>query len=224
MKVGIIAPIKFLDKYCVTDIHYCLPGLLRESKEYRDFYLSERDEGKMLILDCKKLDWRRRPEELEVCATAIEDVRPTFVILPSYMYEAKKTVEVALYYKSKLPNYGSKLVGCLEGTTKEEVNWCMKSIKGVFTYAIPSHQYSICKKVNWTKPLIYIDNHLHLEELKGLDGILVTSLPVRLGLSGRLLSDYLPSPPSLTFYEEKDEYQLLTTKNVEETIEYYEMQ
>jgi len=176
----------------------------------------------VIILDCRKPGWRRKPEDFDLCELAIKQIQPSLIILPSYMHNAEKTIEVAKYFIGKLSPYIEKLVGCLEGTTTEEVNWCMKGIKGVFTYAIPSHLYGICKKVNWDKPIIYIDNHLHLEELNGLDGILVTSLPVRLGLVGRMLSEYVPSPPSLTFHEEEDKYPMITMKNVEEAIAYYE--
>jgi len=221
MKVGIIAPIKFLNEYCITNIQYCLPSLLEDSKEYRDFYIGRKGKGDIIILDCRKPGWKRKPEDWNLVWTALEHLKPSIIILPSYMYNEKETSIVANSFKRDLRRLGVKLAGCLEGTSISEVKKCMRSLKDVDMYAIPSHIYNICKKLDG-KPLIYIENHLALEELDGLDGILVTSLPVRLGLEGRLLSDYLPSPPSITFYEKEDKYPMITEKNVEEAVEHYE--
>jgi len=218
MKVGIIAPIKMLRSYCTTSVQYYLPGLL-ENEEYREFY-STLPKGTTKIMDCRKPIWRGKPEDLEICKLGC-DLQPNYIILPSLMFNPEETVKVGRKYASKLNCLNSKLIACLEGTTKKEVLDCAKSLGGFSGYAIPSHLYSICKKIPRSKLTIYIENYSKYNELEGLNGILVTSLPVRLGLQGRLLSDYLPSPSSLTFYEREDKYPLVVEKNIKEDINFY---
>ena len=215
MKVGIISPIDFLSKYCITDIQYCLPKLLVDSKEYRDFYIGRQKKGNTLILDCRKLTWKREPEDFRVIKEALKIINPSIIITPSYMFNLKGTKEIYKEFKKVFKS--DKILRCLEGTSEEDIKKYPKDE----SIAIPSHMYRYALKKPWGPQTVFIENHLSLEELDGMDGILVTSLPIKLGLQGRLLSDYLPSPPSLTFYEEEDKYPEITAKNVEETIEYY---
>jgi len=215
MKVGIIAPIRFLDKYCISDIQYCLPKLLVGYKAYRDFYIGKQEKGNIIIMDCRKPSWRREPEDFGIIREALKVINPSIIIAPSYMFNAKASMDI--YKEFKRTFKSDKIIRCLEGTSEEEIE---REAKEPST-AVPSHMYRHALKRRKGLLTVFIENHLNLEELYGLDGILVTSLPIRLGLQGRLLSNYLPSPDSLTFYEEKDTYPTITAKNIQETIEYY---
>lgn len=222
MKIGMIAPINFLDKYCITDTQYCLPRLLVESREYRDFYIGRKKAGDFIILDCRRPSWRREPEDWNLVWMVLGYLKPSTIILPSYMFNVKETIKVTNTFKKDLKKLGITLAGCLEGTSHEEIGYCLTKMRKISeVIAIPSHIFNLWRGEEYEFPKIYIESHLNLEELDGLDGTLITSLPIRLGLEGRLLSDYLPSPPSLTFYEEEDNYPMITKKNVEEAIEYY---
>lgn len=221
MKVGIIAPIKFLDRYCITNIQYCLPRLLFENEKYRRFYTERKKRGNTIILDCRKLIWKREPEDFDVIKRAFEILNPTYVIPPSYMYNREETLEELGRFLRRFEDIENYTV-CLEGTTKKDVLACYRTLKDQSgTIAIPSHIFNFWKGEGTKHYIIYIENHLNIEELENHDGILVTSLPIRLGLQGRLLSDYLPSTPSLTFYEDEDKYPTVTMRNVQETVKYY---
>jgi len=205
-----------LDKYCITEFQYCLPKLIVESKKYRNFY--SKHQNVFTIMDMRKMGWKKEPEDFGIVEKALSMVTPDLVILPSYMYELGRTLEVGRRF---LEEFKPKHVaGCLEGTTYEEVEACKDCLKemGVGAFASPSHLYKTYKE----DVQVYIENHLHIKELGGLDGILVTSLPVRLGLLGRLVSDYLPSPPSLNFYEEENNFPLIVERNIKEVLTYYE--
>ena len=220
MKVGIISPTMSLRDYCTTGVQYCIPSLIVESKEYRNFY-KEREKDDYLILDTCKVGWKREPEAFPIIKEALKYIDPSIIITPSYMYDLKKTLEVAIEF---LKEFRPKFVaGCIEGTRAQEIQLCTRAFKklGVSTLAIPSHIFKYLKAAaNHNGPTIYLDNHLRVEELDELEGCLVTSLPVRLGLQGRLLSDYLPSPPSLTFCEE-DKFPEVIKRNIRETLEFY---
>ncbi len=70
---------------------------------------------------------------------------------------------------------------------------------------------------------LFIENRLRIEELTPTQGsIICTSLPIRLGLQGRLLPNFSPTPQSLTMNEEEDNYPEVVIRNIQEAIEYYE--
>lgn len=217
MKVGIIAPIKFLERYCITDIQYCLPGLLVDSTDYKEFYRERKKRGNTIILDCKRISWKREPEYFETVEAALSLIEPDIVIAPSFMFNPKDSLDVYKKFASRFPSHTSKIIRCLEGTSEEDVtNFPAKK-----AFAIPSHMYRYTSTAKSNHQVIYVENHLTVEELEGKDGIIVTSLPVRLGLQGRLLADIRPTPDSLTFYEEEDNFPTIAMRNVEDTIEYY---
>lgn len=216
MKVGIIAPIKFLE-YCVTDIQYCLPSLLIKSKEYRDFYLGKKEEGNFLVMDCRQVGWKRVPEDFSIVEEALSMLKPSIIIAPSYMFNAEASNEVYGKFVEKFDSWSKRIIRCLEGASESDIK-----VDKSERIAVPSHMYRFLSKFPETNPIIYIDNHLNLEELEGREGILVTSLPIRLGLKGRLLVDYKPTPESLTFYETRNKYPEIVERNVLDTIEFYE--
>lgn len=222
MKVGIIAPTKMLTKCCsLSNIQYCIPSILLSDPKYFKYYSAKCRDSNLTILDSKKLGWKRAPEDFSLIEEAMDSLGTPLVILPSKMFDPKASAHLALDFIS----YANPKVvaGCLEGTTTEEVLLCkeMYETVGISTFAIPSHIYSLYKGEDIEGPnKIYIENHARIEELTGLSGVLVTSLPVRLGLDGRLVSDPLPSPPSLTFKEE-EKFPEIVRRNILETLEFY---
>lgn len=218
MKVGIIAPIKFLNDYCITSIQYCLPSLLCSNETYRKFYIKREKKGNTLILDCKKVNWRREPEDFEIIRQALKLISPDVIIAPSYMFNSQESSKILEKFINDFPSIATKVIKCLEGASEEDLLY----FPWTKELAVPSHMYRYLPIIKSTSSTIYLENHLNVEELDRKEGILVTSLPVRLGLQGRLLTDYRPSPTSLTFYEEEDKYQKITKKNVEDTIDFYE--
>ncbi len=220
MKVGIIAPISSLRNHCTTEIQYCLPRLLVKEASYLGFYRQKVDEGNLVILDTKKMGWQRQPEDISIVEEALSLIDPSLVITPSHMYNVSKTLSSATNFLNRL--HPSGVVGCLEGTNREEIEECARALKemGIKTLAIPSHLYRTVTTLEHNGPTIYLDNNLNIQELDGREGILVTSLPIRLGLRGSLLSDYLPSPPALTLYEE-EKFPKIIKRNIKEMLKFY---
>lgn len=214
MKIGIIAPIHLLEKYCITDVHYVLPRLLVKESRYRTFYTKKKAQGHTIILDCRTPHWLRVPEDFGLVEKALGLLLPDILVMPSHMFNATLTQEVCKKFLKEVVISKSKVLGCIEGASESYLKY-----KKETNYAIPSHMYRFLGKL--PVKALYIDNHLDPKELLGRKGILVTSLPVRLGLQGRLLSDFKPAPESLTFYEEEDLYPDIVLKNVEDMIDYY---
>lgn len=228
MNVGIVAPIKMLSKYCKGGIQYCIPTWLLESDEYFDFYARHTLNGdSLVIMDTKSKEPRRQPEEEDIVIDAGETLKPDMVITPSVAFNKDKTLSE--FYKFRNSDWGSSfmkegLIGCVEGATLEEVVSCAKGLKDhVGYYAVASHLLSfIGDGLRIDKPIVYIDNRTSPWEISLQKGdIIVSSLPVRLGLCGRLNSNYLPSPPPLEFLENKDNYPIITTQNVDDFISHF---
>ncbi len=219
MEVGFISPIEMLDKYCLTGIQYCLPSLYLASKRYQNFYKRQ----KKVILDCRKIGWKRQPEDFTTIQEVIYELHPEYVVAPSYMFNAEKTFLVFQEFIDKIDLGLSNEVACLEGTNIREILNLKDKLEGNL-FAIPSHLYNMLlssREIDWSKEYIFIDNHRSCDELYGKKGILVTSLPIRLGLEGRLLSNNLPAPPSLNFHEDKDRYPMIISSNIKETLKMY---
>ena len=223
VKVAFIVPIEFLDKYCGrTGVEYCLPRLLVENETYRTFYKGREKAGDYIILDSRKPGWKRCPEEYPIISQALELIYPKLIIYPSHMYNTLKTVSEAEIFISTFSVIGA---ACLEGASEDEIKYCENIIRPIYTFAIPSHTYAVRTGVlNWDKPIVYIENHLRIDELesvKASNGILATSLPFRLGSLGRIMRDYLPSPPSIDFFSKEDPFPKIVERNIKDTLEYY---
>lgn len=223
MDVGFISPIGMLDKYSLGEVQYCLPSLFLASKKYKDFYLGEKAKKNEVILDCKRLGWKRTPEQFDVIQEVIFELQPDYVIAPSWMFNIEKTLSIFQEFMDEIVLGHSHEIACLEGTNIKEVLELEKKLRGN-SFAIPSHIYNTVltsKEMDWTKEYIFIENHRSCDELFGKKGILLTSLPLRLGLEGRLLSNYLPAPPSLDFHAEKDPYPMIINSNIKEALKIY---
>jgi hypothetical protein len=176
------------------------------------------EKGSFIILDCRKLGWKRGPEEFSVIEESLRLFHPDIIVAPSHMFNKEASQEVHKEFISKFKILNSITVRCLEGSSQQDILDAPKTK----TVAVPSHMYRYLGSLRLGPHTIFIENHLNLEELGGRKGILVTSLPLKLGLQGRLMSDWRPSPNSLTFYEEEDNYPKIVARNIEETIEHYE--
>lgn len=176
-------------------------------------------------MDCKSLYWQREPEDIYVVGDALLLVRPTYIIYPSYMYDIKATLALIEAYTELFNRYRLRSIPCVEGASREGFKRCLESYKSK-EIAIPNHTFGLFDQtIIKDRFVIYIDNCKMAEELVGYgDGILVTSLPIRLGLLGRLLSNPKPMPPSLTYTEDVElpALERVIDRNVKEMIELYE--
>ena len=223
MRVGIITPPKLL-KYSTTKVHYCLPRFIEEDPRYRKFFIDRVRKDEVVILDLIKPGWKRTPESAEIIEAALSFITPTYTVLPSYMYNLEKTVRTARETSRLVDGLGSTLVPCIEGSTLKEIITALSMFSWAKTMAFPAHIYKVCTIDQLpVKSAIFIDNWKNIDELGRVkDSILVTSLPIRLGLAGRFLSDFSPAPPRLKF-DEEDKFPAVIRKNIQEAVEHYEV-
>lgn len=230
MKVGIIAPTKMMAKYCNTYHLYCLPELVIEDKRYYTFFKERSLSGKFIFMDSVKVGWKREPISNYILDRALDMINPAGLILPSYSFNLPATLEVAKETYERYKTYSYLLVSCLEGTNYEEVGKAVEYLPQTDMRAIPSYLLKIVKEgleqvqlgQEVVNNVVIIENQSNVYEAYGFSGLLLTSLPVRLGLQGRLNSNYQPSPETLNYKEEEDNFPSMVRENIEEAIRFYE--
>lgn len=224
MDIGIIAPIKFLNRYCITRIQYCLPELLLDSKEYFDFYSSCLVGEERVILDCRTMDPIKKPISQSILKEVLERFKPTLIIMPSNAYSLSKTlvtqedflnIDYIGYWKG-----ARKLIACLEGTNELEVLRYQDAWTG-YKLAIPSHMYIVTRKMLKAPRGYFIENRNDPYEITNGKGILLTSMPIRLGLEGRLNSLGPTTSSTLNFYLQEERFETVIEKNIEDLINHY---
>ena len=224
MDIGIIAPIKFLNRYCITRIQYCLPELLLDSKEYFDFYSSCLVGEERVILDCRTMDPIKKPISQSILKEVLEKFKPTLIIMPSNAYSLSKTLIIQEEFLNL--NYihpwksTRKLIACLEGTNELEVLRYQDFWTG-YKLAIPSHMYIVTRKMLKAPRGYFLENRNDPYEIPNGKGILLTSMPIRLGFEGRLNSLGPTTSSTLNFYLEEERFESVIEKNIEDLINHY---
>lgn len=224
MDIGIIAPIKFLNRYCITRIQYCLPELLLDFKEYLDFYTSCLIGGEKVILDCKTLHPLRKPINIEILKEVLTKIDPTLIIMPSNAFSLTKTLKLQEEFLEleflKPWKKSNRLIPCIEGTNETEVLKYL-DIWQDSELAIPSHMYIVTKKMSRPPRGLFIENRNDIYEIPNGPGTLLTSMPIRLGFEGRLNSLGPTTSSTLNFNLEEDRFSLVIEKNIEDLINHY---
>jgi len=219
VKVGIVAPVPLIQYSSLTRVRYFYSSLLKTDSRYEEFYKRSLKEKCITIVDYTSPGWKR-----ELLTINYYFPEALLIVLPSSSFDKNKTLNRIPEYLENLENVISKesVVGCLEGTTKDELVECRKEMKelGITEFALPSHNYRFGLELEGI--LLYLDNWGKPLEVPNSDSsILITSLPTRLGLQGRLLQDFKPTPSSLTLDEEEDKFPEIIRDNIEEVLDFY---
>ena len=230
MKVAIIAPIKFLRKYCITKFYLCYADIALWSTDYLNFY-RERAKTDFVILDhSPKIP--RKPLLNSVYLEAIREIAPGAVVLPNIDYSCTKTLSLSTeFYERYIPLGGKgpypKLIGVAQGTDLKEIKKCISGFKNmVDLIGLPSScerfipRYRLLPLIS--RPIIYLevysDPYKEVLGNKLVVGI-CTSLPLRLAYDLRRLIEFIPTPKPLDFYKETEPLPELAKENVGEYLD-----
>lgn len=238
MRVAIQAPISLLEDYCtLTDYQVCKPGLILESRTYRDFYIYRREQRDYIVLDCSDTEPRQSvPSGLLLEATKI--LKPNLVVAPDYDVSSVKTVELTVAFLQtfgeEVRSLGVKLLGMVQGANLEQCLFCYRNFSRlVDAVGLPRNievrigRAKLLKRIRTGKPIhifgIHGNPEVELDSLldlgrNNLFGV-STSLPVRLGLQCRLLDEYTPEPPQLDYHNRRNPYPDFTKNNIEDFLE-----
>jgi hypothetical protein len=198
MKLSLEIPLLHWDTfYPLCDFDYCLLHLLRENKQYRDFYKYEAMLGRPLWLD-NGFNETKTASDIDEILWGIDTLNPSHV----FCMEAKDSLENLKFIirtKDELQKRGikKKLICVWRGGMAEmEV---MKNLVDLVALSYDDNRSYILKKVNPAKH--HFLGFRNLDELRihkpmSLD----TSVPIRCAMLGINLKDRMRRPKVLPHF------------------------
>jgi hypothetical protein len=205
MKVGIIAPINYLE---YSSPPYLVYAKFITSNKYLNYYRSKLGTATMLLGTSPVLP---RENNLEVLSRAIKLLNPNKVILPSKDFSCKNTVNLVEEFLRKFRDFSAEcLIGVLQGLDLDTLGKCytfLKEVCGII--GLPSvlekiaRRDEIIRDLGIKEPTLYIEVFSNpYEEIPPVNSLgIITSYPIRLAQDLRELSEYrLRTPPPLDFH------------------------
>jgi hypothetical protein len=209
VRLAVIPPVAYLEDFS-TNYHLVLAHLYATNETYRDFYNSRVEKGDWVILDngCAELGEAIPGKELFRLAA---DLNPNVLVCPDVLRDGLKTRELTEEFiktwRGKLKDGGIALMAVPQGKTREEWLDCfetfneMKEVEwlGISKYC-PGERVELLEQIK-----LSVKKKCHLlgmAETEGVNSILKekafsfaystdTAIPVKLGLQGLSLEQYL---------------------------------
>lgn len=110
-----------------TDYDYFLIHLLLENKAYMNHYMQSKLSNREIILDNSIFELGEAFEPV-LYADAIEQLKPTWYILPDSLENSTKTISNAVQFLEKYPTLPGKKIGVVQGKTYEDALWCYEGL------------------------------------------------------------------------------------------------
>lgn len=112
----------------LTDYDYCLVHLVKDNPGYKQYFLDAIAKGRDVLLDNSvfELDTPFDPDEY---VKAINELNPTWYIVPDFLDDKDKTIESMKNWIEKylpLVKTKSKIIGSIQGKTVQEMTDCYK--------------------------------------------------------------------------------------------------
>jgi hypothetical protein len=228
MRVGFFAPINY-NNLCCTSIAPCYAKYIVSNPNYLAYYKLKKTKGATLYLDTAPN--LPRQSNLQCLLSAAQQLRPQYTILPSKDYDYARTVGLSLTFIQMLEKTSikSKCVGVLQGVDIGGINQCYKGLKDyVGVIGLPSvletvaPRADIVRELGIYSPIVYIEVYANPNKETHSDKktVMLTSFPIRLGLSARKLSEHSPTPRPLNYELPKGESLIkLAIENIKEYLE-----
>lgn len=251
MRVAIIAPTRFLNRYSTTGYHLALAHQVLTDPDYRDFYdMRSALFGEYVILDNSMIELNTplSPEEL---VQACKMIRPDELILPDWRDDPPRTYHAAQelpeFYKAAFPNmklmavphyYGSadpkhwqenyNEICDLEGIDSIGIGKYLRALRPDIIEWLDVNraehvEHHLLGTWSWLKEVAtYVD----YKWIRGID----SKAPVRLGMagvvlhpeSGLIVPELRDACPAMTLNEQVDHFPIVTQHNVETFISWAE--
>ena len=116
----------FAEVASVTDIDYCLANVYVDDEEYKQQFLKSSSSGREIILDNGVFETGEAMTGQQY-ESIVEELNPTWYILPGKLEDATQTVQNAKNWKYSHPT--AKKIGVVQGKTLDELVWCYREIE-----------------------------------------------------------------------------------------------
>ena len=129
MKVSHEAPIPYMRQVRgLIDYDYCLPHLLDESEEYKQYFQESKEMGRYIIMD-NSLHELGEPYDLERLAHWLHYFKPDEFIVPDYWQDKTATLVSAKEWINKKYPDNTIPVAVVQGKTEGEARECYRILK-----------------------------------------------------------------------------------------------
>ena len=221
MNVGIISPIKYLNKF-ESKLALCFASFLG-IKVYLDYFSNSNE---VTILDDSPILPRQpNPERLR---QAIKLLGPDYVIMPSIDFSATKTIGFVSYFLKTTSVENP--IGVLQGYDIDSLAECYKFLSNCCeVIALPSPLEKIARRDEIARDLKIKEKLLWLEVYTnpyeevpiGKSLGICTSFPFRVAQVNKRLSEFSTKPvnPKVLDFQNKDIVEELARENVREYLE-----
>jgi len=148
IKISHEVPVSLLEKSLeFNDYDYCLPHLLDENKEYRDFFYRAKEKGRYIIMD-NSLHELGEAYDTERLLHWIQELKPNEFIVPDVMGDKTRTLVNAKFW-SQIPLHEDvKKVAVVQAKSYSEAKEC---------YAI-LHNFHYYKKIAFSYGASYYND------------------------------------------------------------------
>ena len=131
MKISHEVPFCLLEKSReFNDYDYCLPHLLDQNEEYKNFFYESKKMGRYIVMD-NSLHELGEAYNTDRLLYWVNELKPDEFIIPDVWEDYKSSVENAIEWKDiELPDYTTKVV-VVQGKTLEDAKSCFYDYLGL---------------------------------------------------------------------------------------------
>ena len=151
MLVSHETPISFLDQSKqYNDFDYALVHLFETHPEYYSFFKRSLLEGREVLLDNSIFELKEafNPDKY---AEYIEELKPTYFIVPDVLEDATSTITSYLNFREKYSHLPGMWIGAIQGRTYEEIVKCYKVMSEVADYIAISFDFSWYQQIGMSQ-------------------------------------------------------------------------
>ena len=142
MLVSHETPISFLDNSKqYNDFDYALVHLFETHPEYYSFFKRSLLEGREVLLDNSIFELKESFDP-DKYAKYIEELKPTYFIVPEVLEDAYATVQSFVNFKSKYKDLPGMWIGAVQGKAYDEIVECYKTMSAYADYIAISFDFS----------------------------------------------------------------------------------
>ena len=232
MKLGMISPVPLLKKYSSRfPLQYIYCTVALDKQNYKNYYKNQSLLDRTLLVEWSPNLPRGSDKSFDPRAyrRIVNELHPSLVVIPSKDYDYLTTIESAIKFcaSSTWKDYPiGNYIGLIQGTNEKEILECYSCYRqlGISNIGLASPLELVILRRDLIKVLnpisgigiyfieTYADilSEIPTQPVRGF----CTSFPIRLGLEGRTISDWGPTPPPLDFNKEEDS--TLIEDNVED--------
>ena len=128
IKIAHESPISIFEEVQkITDYDYALVHLLEENEEYLEKFKKAVLKGREVILDNSIFELEEA-FDADKFAKWVDELRPTWYIIPDALEDAEKTMQQAADWYKKHKDIPGKSIGVVQGKTYQEIKDCYRAM------------------------------------------------------------------------------------------------